>query len=88
MSAQLQARYNMKKGQLNKEELAKIARCYRDIDGILRMIPKDVSDNYEKSTQACLVGVTNSLGELLRWQDFDGAWMDAQCSQNLPSSEC
>jgi hypothetical protein len=78
MSAKPQANYNMKKGRLNKAELARIARCYRDIDSILRMIPKDANDRDEQDTRDCLIVARNRLGELLRWQDFDGAWMDAQ----------
>jgi hypothetical protein len=68
----------MRKGQLNKTELARMARCFREIESLMDMLPKDTKNRHEQSTWDCLIKARNGLGELLRWQDFGGAWQDAQ----------
>jgi hypothetical protein len=69
----------MKNGYLNKTELNRITRQYREIDSLLAEIPTDrpLSKNEECTTQI-LTDCRNRLGELLRWQSFDVAWKAAK----------
>lgn len=73
----------MKAGRLNKTELARMVRSYRDIQGLLDKLPLTTNlDRTEQSTADCLFKARNGLGELLRWQDFGGAWQEAQKKTN------
>lgn len=68
----------MRNGRLNKTELARVVRSYRDIRGLLDKLPLNNQDKTEESTADCLFKARDGLGELLRWQDFGGAWKEAQ----------
>ncbi len=69
----------MRKGRLNKPELARITRAFRDINQLVNDLPKNAAamTDDEKATCNILVDARNRLGELLRWQDFGGAWQAA-----------
>lgn len=54
-----------------------MARSYRDIQDLIDKLPMPERDKTEESTADCLFKARNGLGELLRWQDFGGAWQDA-----------
>ncbi len=69
----------MKRGTLNKAELQAIAKAYRLINDLTAKIPR-INDRgtTEDQTEELLVRARNPLGELLRWQDYHGAWKEAQ----------
>lgn len=75
----------MKNGRLNKPELARVARCFRDLDALLESLPRDGQSEDEANTAGLLVDSRNKLGELLRWQDYHGAWKAANARPNQPS---
>ena len=68
----------MRNGRLNKPELARIARAYRDLNAMQAELPQTARSPDEETTLHLLLDARNRLGELLRWQDFDGAWVAAQ----------
>ena len=61
---------------LTKRQLEKLARAYRDINAVLAATDPSAHGSEEEVAQL-LTASRNRLGELLRWQDFDGAWQDA-----------
>lgn len=75
----------MKKGILNKSELARVARCHRDLDALLNSLPWESQSPDEACTAELLADSRNKLGELLRWQDHSGAWQAAQAPANKES---
>ncbi len=72
----------MKSGYLNKTELNRITRQYRELDAMLMEIKagagERILNSREQATHDILIESRNRLGELLRWQSFDVAWKDAQ----------
>lgn len=62
----------MRKGILNKPELARVARAFRDLDAMQADIPAKAEDRNrdEDATLTILVDARNRLGELIRWQDY------------------
>lgn len=68
----------MRNGQLNKAELAKLARQFRELDDLLESLPAGQLTAKESDVMGKLIKARNAIGEILRWQDFDGAWKAAQ----------
>lgn len=58
----------MRNGYLNKAELAKVERCYRDLDGLLSKLPLSGLSKPEESTYQNLVDARNKCSDLLWWQ--------------------
>lgn len=67
----------MRKGYLNKTELARVGRIYRDLEKLRSEMPTCHSKE-EDSTYDLITTARNKLGELLRWQDFGGVWQEVK----------
>lgn len=67
----------MKKGMLNKPELNKLAKSYRELTAMIQALPVENLCPTEKATLEALAKSRNAMGEILRWQDFNGAWKSA-----------
>ena len=62
----------MKKGRLNKTELSRVARMWKELDEMISQIPSGIrsDDGAEADTLDVLVISRNKLGELIRYQDY------------------
>lgn len=61
----------MRKGRLNRAELGRCAKIWRQLEELRAQLPADyrTHDKIEESTCKCLVEARNAIGDLLRWQD-------------------
>lgn len=66
----------MKKGKLSKPELRKLGRAYGDLNEMILRLPTENLCEAEKATLEALTKSRNGIGEILRWQDFDGVWKE------------
>lgn len=62
----------MRKGRLNKPEIARLARAYQDLDAIIDQLPKDhkTFTREEEGVWTAAQRAHCAIGALIRWQDF------------------
>lgn len=70
----------MNKGRLNKTELNRLVRAYRDLDAMFKALPhytKLTKGSTEESTYELITRARQPISELLSWQSHNDAWQRA-----------